>query len=301
VTDTQVVRVLAGRDSVPMAVRALASLARRSDRPLAFVVHDDGTLDERDRERLREAIPGTAVVNRPEADALIDPRLDRFPACRAFRRANPLALKLLDLPLLADGDAVAICDTDVLALRPFSGMFEWPGADTTAVFMPDSQNAYALRPWHLLGARGVSLPCGINTGLMLFRRTAHDLEFVEWFLARAFAVYRRIPNWVEQTAWAALANRGRCRLYDARQVRVVESAACVTDSGLLVGHFTSSVRHLWPAAEPNGGAADGPPIAVRTRPAQPLGAVRLAIEQGRRAAWRGQRWIRARFADAAVS
>jgi hypothetical protein len=298
---TQVVRVLAGRDSASMAVRALPSLARRSDRPLAFVVHDDGTLDERHRERLREAIPGTVFVARPEADARIDPRLDRFPACRAFRRTNPLALKLLDIPMLADGDDVAICDTDVIALRPFSGLFEWPDADTTAVFMPDSQNAYALRPWHLLGARGVSLPRGLNTGLVLFRRTTHDLEFIEWFLGRAFAVYRRIPKWVEQTAWAALANRGRCRLYDARQVRVVESARCVTDPALIVGHFTSSVRHLWPAVEPHGVAAAGPRTAVRTYPVRPLGALRLAVEQGRRAAWRGGRWIRTRFADAAVS
>ena len=284
------VHALACHAAVDMAARGFASLARCSDRPIRFVVHDDGTLGPEDHGRLQDAVRGTTFIDRPTADATVEPKLSKYRLCREFRRRNPLALKLLDIPLLATGD-VACCDTDVFAFSPFAGVFEWPDEETTGVFMRDTQNAYAVRPWHLV-ASGIALPMWINTGLMLFRTRHHDLDFIEWFLGREFAVYQRLPGWVEQTCWAALAHRGRCRLYDASQVRVIRDAACLNDPALLIGHFTSNVRGLWEQAQPSSPRRQAT-TAVRTYPVERLSASRLAAEQVRRIAGRGRTWIRA--------
>jgi len=94
----------------------------------------------------------------------MEPLLQRFPNARAFRRRNALALKLLDIPLLAEAPEIACCDPDVLAFRPFSRLFDWPDPSTTAVFMSDTQNAYAMRPWHLIGTSAIAVRCASTPG-----------------------------------------------------------------------------------------------------------------------------------------
>jgi hypothetical protein len=283
-----VVRSLASHASTPLACRSFASLERCSDRPLKFVVHDDGTLQVDDQERLRAAVRDVAFVERAAADAFVEPLLSGHPRCRQFRRANPLALKLLDIPLMAEGAEMVACDTDIYAFRPFSALFDFPDAETTGVFMRDTQNAYSIRPWHLV-ASGIALPMYLNTGLMLFRTHHHDLDFVEWFLGRQYNVYRRIPGWVEQTCWAALADRTRARLYDPAQVRVVRDAGCLTDDALVIGHFTADVRHLWERTQPGAHVHAAP--RIRTEPTRRLSGLRLATEQARRLGRRGRRWM----------
>lgn len=283
------VHALVCHSAVEMARRGFTSLMRCSDRPLRFIVHDDGSLQSEDCERLEEALPGTTFIERGVADAIVDSRLATYARCRELRRLNPLALKLLDIPLLAEGEDVACCDTDVLAFRPFSGLFEWPNAQTTGLFMPDTQNAYAMRPWHLV-ASGIALPMYVNTGLMLFRTRHHDLDFIEWFLERQFRVYRRLPGWIEQTAWAALAQRGTSCLFDAGQVRVVRDTGCLSDEALLIGHFTANVRGLWERAVPAAASPD-PAATIRTLPTERLSPARLAAEQVRRLANRSRTWI----------
>jgi hypothetical protein len=293
------VHSLVCRSSIDMALRSWTSLARCSDRPLHFVVHDDGSLGPEERDRLAGALPGMTLVDRRGADDAIEPLLQRFPNARAFRRRNALALKLLDIPLLAEAPEIACCDTDVLAFRPFSRLFDWPDPSTTAVFMSDTQNAYAMRPWHLIGTSAIAVPMCVNTGLMMCRTGDHDLDFVEWFLGRQFGVFQRVPGWVEQTCWAALAQRGRCRLYDPSQIRVIRDAGCLADRDLLIGHFTTRVRTLWPdAREPLPWSCHQ--VAVRTCAPVPLTATRLATEQLRRAVMRGRAWIRTRVAGRGV-
>jgi len=277
---------LACHSAVEMAVHGFASLARCSDQPLHFVVHDDGSLTPEDCGRLRTALGEVTIVDRRTADAAVDERLARHPLCREYRQSHPLALKLLDIPMLA-GDDVAICDTDLFAFAPFAGLFEFPAADVGGVFMPDTQNAYSMRPWHLM-ASGIALPSRVNTGLMLFRQARYDLDFIEWFLARQFNVYRRLPGWLEQTCWAALAHRGRCFLYDAAQVRVIRNGSCFDDGDLLIGHFTADVRGLWARTEPRSSTRI---TRVRTTPATTLSPARLAAEQIGRAARRGRGWL----------
>src|ERR1700724_2016179 len=151
--EPRLVSTLLGHAHVEMALRCLGSLLALSAAPLRLRIHDDGSLTGADLERLAAGLGTPSVVSRREADERLADLLDRHPAARAFRLANPLALKLLDVPLLAApaaaGEPLAYCDSDVLFLRRFSGLFELPpGAG--ALFMHDPQNAYSVRSWDLL-------------------------------------------------------------------------------------------------------------------------------------------------------
>ena len=269
---------LLGHAHVEMAVLGLGSLLRSSAEPLALRLHDDGSLTAADCERLGAALGEPAIVPRPAADERVAEVLARRPALAAFRRRNPLALKLVDAVLYAGGE-LAYCDTDVLFFRRFSGLFRLPeGAG--ALFMHDRQNAYSVRSWHLLRHRRLRLARRVNTGIVVFRTAGYDPDLLEWYLARP--EFGFAPVWAEQTAWALLGQAAGCRLLDPAQVAIPvagEIPAAAT-AGPVALHFVSPVRALLPLYAPLAAAPpDGPPVALRSRPAGRCRAPELAVTE----------------------
>jgi len=280
------VATLLGHAHVGMALDCLGSLLRCSADPLRLRVHEDGTLTAEDRDRLAGALGGIDFVSRAEADERVAERLAGRPALRAFRGRNPLALKLLDIPLLTAGDDLAYCDADILFLRPFSGLFQFPDAETGAIFMSDRQNAYSVRSWHLLSHRRLALPCRINSGLLLFRTRHFDLDLLEWYFARP--EFGFAPVWIEQTAWALLAWGAGCRLWNPDLVRLPEPGESAAGDAVAL-HFVSPLRGLLPGfLERTKDRASEPPVAVGTIPARRCHAWDLARTEARR------RWARLR-------
>jgi hypothetical protein len=272
------ISTLLGHAHVDMALRCLGSLLACSAEPLRLRVHDDGSLTPEDLERLAAGLGSPEVVLRTEADERLAEHLAGRPATRAFRDANPLGLKLVDVPLLAGGE-VTYCDSDVLFLRPFRGLFDLPTDGAGALFMSDRQNAYSFRSWHLLAHRRLRVPCRVNTGLIRLRAGAYDPDRIEWFLERP--ELQRTPPWVEQTAWALLGAAAGCRLYDPAQIAIPLPGE-IPGADTVALHFVSPVRSLL-AGYANRPVTGGEPVAIRSVPARRCGMIRLvATELGRR-------------------
>ncbi|HEY0558287.1 MAG TPA: hypothetical protein VGG20_28815 [Thermoanaerobaculia bacterium] len=260
------VATLLGHAHVEMALVCLGSLRRYSADPVHLRVHEDGSLTAEDRARLVAGLGELDFVTRPAADERVADLLAHRPALRRFRQANPLALKLIDIPAFADEDDLAYCDSDVLFLRPFADLFRFPNPETGAVFMSDRQNAYSLRSWHLLAHPRLALPCRVNSGILLFRVRFYDPDLLEWYFARpefAFA-----PVWSEQTAWALLGARAGCRLWDPRLVRLPGQEGGEGMDAVAL-HFVSPLRGLMPGTLKSAVDRTGePPVAVGTVPAR---------------------------------
>jgi hypothetical protein len=272
---------LLGHAHVEMAVLCLGSLVRLSAEPLALRLHDDGSLTTADRERLAAALGDPVVVPRAEAHERVAGVLASRPALTAFRQRNPLALKLIDAVVYAEADGgLAYCDTDVLFLRPFSGLFP-DGAG--AAFMADHQNAYSLRSWHLLrdslGYRRLRLPRHVNSGVIHFPTAAWDPDLVEWYLRRP--EFGFAPVWVEQTAWALLGARAGCRLFDPARIRIPHRGMA-DDGGIAALHFVGPVRSLLAEWAGRDLPVDGPPVPIGRVPAGRCGALDLALTEVRR-------------------
>jgi hypothetical protein len=290
--EPRLVSTLLGHAHVEMALLCLGSLLRQSTEPLKLQVHDDGSLTAEDLERLASGLARPAVVSRREADERLADVLRSRPASRAFRQANPLGLKLLDAALLAPNppDALAAelsyCDSDVLFLRPFTGLFSLP-EPAGALFMHDPQNAYSVRSWHLLREPRLRLAAQVNSGILAFRTRHFDPDLVEWFLAHP--EYRFAPVWVEQTAWALLGQAAGCRLLDPRAVAFPKPGREPAE-GTVALHFVSPLRSLLePIARglraPDGKSApsEAPePVAVRSFKAARLTPLGLAVTEARR-------------------
>jgi hypothetical protein len=275
-----VIRSLLCHRDVDMAIACLGSLLRFSRDPLQFVLHEDGTLTRADADRLSQAFPGLRVVFRSAADAIVNERLARYPYCSQYRKSQAFALKLLDAPLLSEGD-LAFCDSDILFFRPFRDLFRWPDQDTSMIFMSDCREAYSVRPWDLIGRDRIRLPSRVNSGLFVLRQTAYDLDFMEWCLGRA--EFRQLSIWIEQTCWAALASRVTSRQWDERQVAVMRPGLDL--EGKVAVHFTSRVRSFLPGAiaAAQRAVVRGDPVVVRTEAAQACSPLALTGSQIRHA------------------
>ena len=271
------VATLLGHAHVEMALACLGSLLRYSADPLTLRVHEDGSLTAEDRERLREGLGAPELVPRDEADQRVEAALAGRPALRTFRRNNPLALKLIDIPLLAGDGDLAYCDSDVLFLRPFSDLFRFPAA-AGAVFMSDRQNAYSVRSWHLLTQPRLALPCRVNSGILHFRTRFFDPDLLEWYLSRPELGFA--PVWSEQTAWALLGQRAGCHLWDPRLIRLPGGGG---EENAVALHFVSPLRGLLPGfLERAADRAGEPPVAVGTVPARRCRPWDLAWTEARR-------------------
>ncbi|HXU45878.1 MAG TPA: hypothetical protein VN783_10145 [Thermoanaerobaculia bacterium] len=275
---TVIVATLLGHAQVDLGLACLGSLLAHSADPLHFRLHDDGSLTAADRERLAGALGGPTFVLRPEADERAAEILAGRPALAAYRRESPLCSKLVDAVLFAEGGELAYCDSDVLFLRPFSGLFRFPSPAASACFMRDTQHAYSVRSWHLLREPRLRFPGRVNTGIIHARTRCFDPDLLEWFLSRS--EYRFAPPWVEQTCWALLAGKGACWLHDPRQIAFPRAGRLDPETVAL--HFVSPLRGRFTEFRHPPDRRSEPPVPIRSAPASPCGPLNLAATEIRR-------------------
>lgn len=237
------VRTLIGHRQVDVGLRCLSSLMRYSVEPLSLIIHDDGTLTQEDCDLLTLHLEGAKVLSRGESDGLVLPLLAHHPKCRAYRQRHPLALKLIDMALIEQGE-LAYCDSDILFLKPYTQLFSWPNGMGAAIFMQDSQEAYSLYPWHIRPFGDIKVPRKVNTGLILFRTCQYDLDFVEWFLGRPQLqqVFEKRSHWIEQTCWAALGWRVGCYMWNANQLIIANMKMDRVTEETIGIHFVAAYR-----------------------------------------------------------
>jgi hypothetical protein len=257
-----------------MALLCLGSLLNFSQVPLHLVIHDDGSLTAEDAERLLSSLENTSIVWRSEADEQMESLLVNYPFSRKRRYEHPLRLKLLDIPLLNHTD-IAYCDSDIFFFRPFSDLFRWIDAETSALFMMDHQEAFSVQPWQLIGKDGIRLCSRVNSGLFLIRKEAYDLDFVEWFLGK-YEFWNR-PSWGGQTCMSALGYRIGCRLWNPNQIAMIQPHSHFSEE-LIAGHFSSSVRYLLAGVSKQNWVNSPPvaPVVVETIPSSPCTPLNLA-------------------------
>jgi hypothetical protein len=248
---------------------------------MTLLIHDDGTLNHEDCDKLVTALPGATIVSRNEADARIEPLLARYHKCRKYRQQHPLGLKLIDMALL-ETDELAYCDSDILFLKPYAELFKWPDDTTAAIFMQDIQDAYSLHPWHIYPFSKIRLPQKINSGLIFFRTSVYDLEFIEWLLGqkRLEKVFKKRAHWIEQTCWAALGWRVGCSVWSARQfIIATPNMEALSDETIGI-HFVAACRgKLQDFPTQRDCRADRETaVSINAKPAQ-LSSVRLMLSQ----------------------
>ena len=266
------VHTLMGESTLGVSLTCLPTLIRYSSDPVRLVIHEDGNLTEPSRDALRMTLPEVEFISRKRADEEVGARLKNYPRCRSARAVNMMFLKMFDVSLLEHNELL-YCDSDILFLRPFAGLFGPPDPRFPALFMTDAKESYAVRPWHLWPVGRVPMAGRVNAGLMRITPEVLDLDFVEWLLGQlgGHSVWARRWYWNEQTCWAALAYRSGCGLWDRRQVVMATPDMAIYTSDAVAIHFVSTYRRHMTDYTTRGLPMTDLPVVVGSRPACRVG------------------------------
>lgn len=274
-------RTLLCHRDVDLAIHCLSSAVALSADEVQVVIHEDGSLTEQDRDKIADKLPRSRILDRAEADAIMEERLVRHPNAREFRAGSVWGLKLLDV-VLAEPGLCFYLDGDIRFFRPFRGLFTQEATRGRCVFLKDTVwQAYSIRPWHLMDRRGLQVASGINTGLTLCDPVVFDLDFIDWFLAQPD--WRVIPAWTEPTCWAALAIRASGHAIEPSQVMNLYPSAKVT-RGTIGAHFLSAHRRYWENLLLSGLNLNLEPVTVDFSHLSRLTRLELAVNQCKRKA-----------------
>jgi hypothetical protein len=110
---------------------ALASLAKHWTGATP-VVHDDGTLTERDEARILRAAPNARIVRTETAERVAAEALANHPIIRSVRATNVRLRQLVDYYLHCRTDRVLAMDSDVVFLNRPDTVVKWAAAPDSA-------------------------------------------------------------------------------------------------------------------------------------------------------------------------
>jgi hypothetical protein len=263
-----------GQDAhLELALWALKSFYRFAGDNLPLTVHLQGQNTRKVREVLGQHFPQARLVSQEEADAVVEPWLEKRGLRRllVMRRQIFLMMKLVDLRLFARTPFVVSFDTDVLFFqRPTSLLaLTRDDRDASSLFMRDCCPSYCITPERARADLGIELMPFANSGLMRLATESIDLETCDRYLAHPDLAQ---PHWhLEQTLHALNASaQNRVRLLPDEYL--LAEGPYPQPEQLVARHYASPMRPLFAAegiptllnmgileAGAAGGASDGSP------------------------------------------
>jgi hypothetical protein len=198
------VHMLVGRRFWFMAAFALVSLQRQIDRTLHVHFYDDGSLEVKQREKLKTLASAVTFHDRPGIDARIDRFLPeaKFPFIRERLRNYPNLKKLTD-PHVGSTGPKLVMDADILFFREPSEMLRWCDGPSDLLCATDVTESYGYsRPLMEELARG-TIPEKINVGITGLQSESLDwIEVERW--CRELITREKTSYYLEQALVAML-------------------------------------------------------------------------------------------------
>ncbi len=162
---TLTVHLMTGRRFWYQTLFCLHSLSRTSAVNVVAEIYDDGTIDDRCRERLLRLGPvrihGIAELT-ARRDAGLPP--DRFPCLRDRWEKYPNIRKLIDVHLGSQGWKLVI-DSDLLFFAPATELLAWQADPRQPLVATDCEESYGYSRPLMESLAGGSLPALVNVGL----------------------------------------------------------------------------------------------------------------------------------------
>jgi hypothetical protein len=233
----------------PITAVALLSLERTAGRPVAPVLHDDGTMDDGDRNFLRRLFPHVRYVGADEALAALDAKLPalQHPFLRQLRQSFFMMRKFMDAHVVSD-DWKVVLDADVFFFRRPEQLLATIDSHRWA-HMVDCQSSYGCPTQTLDQLAGCSVHPRLNAGLVHIHSAAIDWDHVE-YCARVILAKHGWSYFLEQALLAVLMARHGGEPLDAEDYLVYPTAAQAARPTQVAQHFVdrSSLllfRHGW--------------------------------------------------------
>lgn len=161
---------------------------------VSVVVHDDGTLTDKDNLLLKEHLPGVRIISREDADKIVNKRLDQYPLCKKFREIRINTFQIFDYNILNKTNKLISFDSDLIFVDYPKEIIDWIEKDNNhIVYNCEAGTAVA----ECIKRSGEKCNGDLNCGMMCYYADMVDYKRVEntlknswgkegWFYAQGY-------------------------------------------------------------------------------------------------------------------
>lgn len=239
------VHLLCSRRDYLCAIWALKSFYCLSGVTCPLAIHLQGQSSDRMVARMRQHFPDARIVLQAEADAFVEPELERagFDRLLALRRKTPFMLKLTDFVLMCRAQRLLLLDSDVLFFAHARDLVERArSSSAAALFQRDVANMYNISPERAFERFGFRLAPCVNSGIALISRAAVNLARCEHYLSDDEVA--RPNTMVEQTLYAlAFSERSEVEYLPDSYLVSLQPGADIRN--LIARHYAGASRSLF--------------------------------------------------------
>lgn len=221
------------------------------------VVHEDGSLHEKDVRLLKKQLHGCEIIKKSKADEEIKTCLREYDNCFDYRfnkRNFHRSLKLFDFYFYSSKDRILVLDSDLLFFsKPVEIIDFFADGGEDALWMQDYVESYVMPASNLSRLLNIRVLGKVNSGLLAVSKDIFDLDVVELFIQKCRERCFVEPDFTEQTAYAILISRKNNRAFgrDRYQIsdrKITDDTVChhfVNDElGSRKKLYTEGIRFL---------------------------------------------------------
>lgn len=237
--------LLTGRRYWFQSAFCLWTFARHAGRPLAPVIHDDGTLESAHRDALVRLFPRIRFDGRRAIIARLDEYLPhaRFPVLRTRADNFPLLHKLLD-PHVGSRGWKLLIDSDLLFFHRPALLVDWLDRPGRPLRATDVVNAYGYPLELLAELAGRPVDERVNTGLLGLRSDAIDWERLE-FWCRELQQRAGTHYYQEQAIVALLLAGQDCTVAPLNEYVTLPRPPEADDCRAVMHHYVSTSKRWY--------------------------------------------------------
>jgi len=180
--DVEVHSLISSRD-LGVYLLAIKSLLRFSC-GFKVVVHDDGSLTERDKDVLRQHVQGIKIIDRSFADKVILQKYSGQEASLFLREQTPNFMQVMDYFVLSESKKVIGMDSDVLFFQYPQALMDWVNGHEEVILynFQSGVGLNSLKESDFTGAPFKVSETGINCGFFCAYKGLEDPDLLEKFL-----------------------------------------------------------------------------------------------------------------------
>jgi hypothetical protein len=237
-----IVYVLMGEKHLDFSIKCLKSLQSFSERPISFNIFSDGSFCIRQQFLEYNGLRAN-VLKYEVLQNLVCEKIQAYPRILKLYNNYIFFKKVLDPFFFSEQERINYSDSDILALRSFSGVFDNTSGN---YFMDNDANSLSISWKYPQLIRRVPIVKNVNCGLFSIHKELVDLDYIEWLLGlNGFESGSKFH--VEQTVWAALLARKiqDSKIYDRSSVLIPRDEDFVSNSNRTLIHFTQPKRWIF--------------------------------------------------------
>jgi len=218
------------------------SMARYIDLPILPVIYDDGSLEEKHQNAIRQVFPNAKIFLKSELDIRVEEYLpaDKFPYLRERRQNYPNIRKLTDIHAGSRGWKLVL-DSDMLFFRAPTILLDWLKSPQTPCHMVDTESAYGYPETLMASLAKAPIADKLNVGICGLNSDDIDWEQLEYWCKTM--IEQQGTHYYQEQALVAMLMAGKpCTVAPATEYIVMPNQAEVIQPQAILHHYVADSK-----------------------------------------------------------